>query len=250
LSLPLGAGLDRPLRILALGAHCDDIEIGAGGTLLEWAASGVPLAVRWCVFTSTPERARETYASAGAFLRDVVSADVTVHGFRDGFLRYEGTEVKETFEALKAAPTPDLIFTHARGDLHQDHRTVSDLTWNTFRSHLILEYEIPKYDGDLGHPNAYVQISEENIRRKSEYLKAFYSSQGERQWFSTSTFEGLMRIRGIEVNSMSGYAEGFTVRKMHLSLTPPEHPGDDAADLAVGRPDSPSRDTMSFNRAP
>ncbi len=167
-----------------------------------------------------------------------------MHAFRDGFLRYEGAQVKEAFEALKTEGAPDVIFTHARGDLHQDHRTVSDLTWNTFRSHLIMEYEIPKYDGDLGQPNAYVEVSEANVHRKSDYLTAFYASQAERPWFSPSTFESLMRIRGVESNSPSGYAEAFHLRKVSLSAYPlqPSNGNDSIAQVrvAAARPDAPS----------
>jgi len=199
-----------------IGAHCDDIEIGMGGTLLEWIGGGTAIDVDWFVLTSTPERATEARAAAAAFLDGAVGARVTIHAFRDGFLPYDGPAVKEAFEDLKARVEPDVIFTHSRDDRHQDHRTVSDLTWNTFRNHLVLEYEIPKYDGDLGQPNAYAEVSAEHAHRKYEHLRRHYVSQADRDWFSESTFMGLMRIRGIEMRSGSGYAEGFTARKATL----------------------------------
>jgi LmbE family N-acetylglucosaminyl deacetylase len=202
-----------------LGAHCDDIEIGMGGTLLEWAGSPVPLVVDWVVMTSTEERAREARASAEVFLHGVESARVTVLDFRDGFLPYSGAPVKEAFEQLKARVEPDVVFTHSRHDRHQDHRIVSDLAWNTFRDHLVLEYEIPKYDGDLGQPNCYVPVSAANVERKWEYLREHYRSQADRPWFTESTFAALMRLRGIEARSASGYAEGFEARKVVLDGT-------------------------------
>jgi LmbE family N-acetylglucosaminyl deacetylase len=201
-----------------IGAHCDDIEIGAGGTLLEWLRQDRPAVVDWLVLTSTPERAREARASAAAFLEGATSSSVTIHSFRDGFLPYEGAAVKEAFEELKTRVTPDVVFTHARNDRHQDHRLVSDLTWNTFRDQLVLEYEVPKYDGDLGQPNCFVAVSEENAARKWLLLQQHYPSQASHHWFTESTFHGLMRLRGIEARSPSGLAEAFDVRKMTLDL--------------------------------
>ena len=206
--------------MLALGAHCDDIEIGAGGTLLEWSQGGALEHVDWVVCTSTPERETEARAAAEAFLRDVPQAEVTILRFRDGFLPFEGAALKEAFEDLKHRVSPDVVFTHAREDRHQDHRLVSELAWNTFRDHLLLEYEIPKYDGDLGQPGAFVEVSEANVSRKWEYLSRHFPSQADRHWFTEDTFRGLARLRGVEARSSSGFAEAFTLRKAALSVTP------------------------------
>ncbi len=216
-------GEGRPLRVLAIGAHCDDIEIGAGGTLLEWAAAGGLEHVDWLVCTSTPERAREAREAADAFLRDVPRSEVRILSFRDGYLPFEGAQVKDAFEDLKArlaGRPPDVILTHAREDRHQDHRLVSDLTWSTFRDHLVLEYEIPKYDGDLGQPNAYVEVSEGHVARKWDLLSRHHQSQASRYWFTEDTLRGLMRLRGIEARATSGFAEAFTLRKAPLSIPP------------------------------
>lgn len=217
--LPLTLPTDerRPLRVLALGAHCDDIELGAGGTLLELCAAR-PVAVDWVVLTSTPERAAEAQAGAHRFLAGAVECSVTVLGFRDGFLPYEGAAVKEAFEDLKGLPAPDLVLTHYRDDRHQDHRVVSDLAWSTFRDQLVLEYEVIKYDGDLGWPACYVPVSEESARRKWRYLAESYPSQAGRQWFSEDAVHGLLRLRGVEAGSGARLAEAFHVRKLTLGL--------------------------------
>ena len=188
-----------------------------GGTLLELVAGDTPVEVDWFVLTSTPERAEETRASAEAFL-GARAGRVRVNTFRDGFLPFQAVEVKEAFEALKAEVSPDVIFTHSRDDSHQDHRFVAELTWNTWRNHAVLEYEIPKYDGDLGPLNAYVEVSEEHVRAKWDLLREHYPSQASRQWFSEDTFRGLMRLRGIEANTSSGFAEGFRARKLRLDF--------------------------------
>ena len=188
-----------------------------GGTLLELVAGDTPVEVDWFVLTSTPERAEETRASAEAFL-GAAAGRVRVNTFRDGFLPFQAVEVKEAFEALKAEVSPDVIFTHSRDDSHQDHRFVAELTWNTWRNHAVLEYEIPKYDGDLGPLNAYVEVSEEHVRAKWDLLREHYPSQASRQWFSEDTFRGLMRLRGIEANTSSGFAEGFRARKLRLDF--------------------------------
>ena len=218
--LTLAFGDARPLRLLALGAHCDDIEIGAGGTLLEWGAAGMLARVDWMVCTSSPERAAEAQEAASAFLAGVPDVDVVVHEFRDGFLPHEGPAVKDAFEDLKRRVSPDIVLTHAREDRHQDHRLVSDLAWNTFRDHLVLEYEIPKYDGDLGQPNAFVPISPEHVVRKWELLRECYRSQAGRYWFTEETFRALLRLRGVEARSETGYAEAFTLRKATIAPTP------------------------------
>ena len=210
-----GAG---PLRVLCLGAHCDDIEIGCGGTILNFAAAGRKVEVHWIVFSSTPEREQEARNSAVAFLSEVLEKTVVIHTFRDGYLPYLGREAKDCFEQIKREFSPDMIFTHYRHDLHQDHRMVSELTWNTFRNHLILEYEIPKYDGDFGAPNVFVPLDEALCRRKIDYiLGAFHSQQG-KHWFSRELFSSILRLRGMEANASSGYAEGFYCRKAILGM--------------------------------
>lgn len=205
------------MRLLVLGAHCDDIEIGAGGTLLEWLQPERPIIVDWVVLTSTPERAHEARSSANAFLAGAAWSCVTIHSFRDGYLPYEPA-VKDSLEEIKGRINPDIVLTHSRHDRHQDHRTVSDLTWNTFRDHLVLEYEIPKYDGDLGQPNCFVPVSEANVARKWALLSEHYSSQAARPWFTADTFAGLARLRGIEARSPTGFAEAFDARKVALDM--------------------------------
>jgi LmbE family N-acetylglucosaminyl deacetylase len=217
---PDRAGHDGGLRVLVLGAHPDDIEIGCGGTILHLAEQGLMEAATWVVFSGTQERAAEAEASAAAFLDGVAGQAVTVHHFRDGFLPYEGAAVKEVFERLKHEVDPDLVLTHRGDDAHQDHRLVSELTWNTFRDHLILEYEIPKYDGDLGRPNLFVPLPEPTYRRKLELLQKGFPSQQGRAWFSDDTFLGLMRLRGMEANAPSRHAEGFFSRKLVLGAGP------------------------------
>lgn len=199
--------------ILCLGSHCDDIEIGCGGTLLKLLAERPDVAIHWVVFSSDPIRAREAARSAELFLAGAREKQVVIKDFRDGFLPYVGGGVKEVFENLKRIIRPDLIFTHYRHDLHQDHRLISDLTWNTFRDQLILEYEIPKYDGDLGAPNLFVHLEGAICRRKVSYIVKSFQSQRRRQWFGRETFMSLLRMRGIESNATARYAEAFYCRK-------------------------------------
>lgn len=203
-------------RILCLGAHSDDIEIGCGGTILRLIESRKNLDFYWMVLSSNETRAKEAKKSARAFLRGARSKKIVVKPFRDGFLPHIGAPVKECFEELKREFAPDVIFTHFRNDLHQDHRFVSELTWNTFRNHLIFEYEIPKYDADLGSPNFFVPLSDSQCRRKVKGLMRHFGSQRDRQWFSEDLFEGLMRLRGIEAASPTRYAEAFHCRKISL----------------------------------
>jgi LmbE family N-acetylglucosaminyl deacetylase len=210
--LNLELGGTGPLRVLAVGSHADDIEIGCGGTLLRLARTR-ELDVRWVVLSASEERAAEAKRSAEAFLDGAASSQITVEGFRDAFFRYGG-EVKEYFETLKADASPDLILTHHRSDLHQDHSLVAELTWNTFRDHLILEYEIPKYDGDLGSPNVFVHLDEDVAGRKVELLLESFPSQRSRPWFTEDLFLALMRLRGMESASPSGLAEAFYARKV------------------------------------
>jgi len=212
------AGTSQPLRhVLVLGAHADDIEIGCGASILALARAQPEVQITWVVLGASGERAREAEASAGAFLAGV-TADVVLHEFRDGFFPYVGGEVKDVFEALKSRLSPDLIFTHARSDLHQDHRLVCELTWNTWRNHLILEYEIPKFDGDLGSPNVFVPLSAELAAEKIRLVHASFPSQREKHWFDEALFRGLMRLRGMEAASPSGFAEAFTSRKLSLRV--------------------------------
>lgn len=208
----------KPLRVLCLGAHADDIEIGCGATLLEMVAKGIVGAIDWCVLSAPGERAAEAQRSAEGFLRGVREARFEIKSFRDGFFPYEGAGIKAWFESLKARPVPDLIFTHAESDRHQDHREISQLTWNTFRDHVILEYEIPKWDGDLGAPNAFVPVSEESLARKIALLEAHYGSQRSKAWFDAETFRGLARLRGVECRSPTRFAEAFYARKLALNL--------------------------------
>ena len=202
--------------ILCLGAHADDIEIGCGGTLLKLLAENESLHVHWVVLGAGGRRADEATASAGAFLDRAGSSRVVVKGFRDSFFPYVGGEVKEYFCELQKEVAPDLIFTHRREDMHQDHRLVAELTWQAFRDHLILEYEIPKYEGDLGNPNVYVPLSESVSRRKVDTILDAFPSQRDKPWFSEETFWSLLRIRGVESNAPSRYAEGLYCRKMTI----------------------------------
>jgi LmbE family N-acetylglucosaminyl deacetylase len=205
-----------PLRVLCLGAHSDDLEIGCGGTILKLADRETTLDVTWIVFSANEARRREATKSAEVFLGRAAKRDVSVERFRDGFFPYIGGEIKEYFEALKKRVSPDLIFTHYRHDLHQDHRVISELTWNTFRNHLILEYEIPKYDGDVGSPNAFVELDKPTSRRKIETILASFQTQENRHWFSEDLFLSILRLRGMECAVPSGYAEAFYCRKMVL----------------------------------
>jgi len=214
--LDLNRGGSPVRRVLALGAHADDIEIGCGATLLALTRGRESIEITWVVLGATGERETEAQQSAQTFLACAGAADVAVHGFRDGYFPYLGSDLKDVFEALKAHFDPDVIFTHARDDLHQDHRVVCELTWNTWRNHLVLEYEIPKYDGDLGSPNIFIPMSKELALEKARLIREAFPSQSKRDWFDEELFLALMRIRGMESASISGYAEGFTCRKLSL----------------------------------
>jgi len=203
-------------RVLAVGAHADDLEIGCGGTILRLAGDGLISEAWWVVLSGDERRAAEAEASASVFLDGIPQPNVLLRHFRDGFFPYSGGGIKEFFEQLKTEFEPDILFTPRREDLHQDHRIVSELTWNTFRTHLILEYEVPKYDGDLRSPNVFVDLSEEICRRKVEMLRTQFPSQAHRAWFTDDAFWSLLRLRGLESNASSGYAEGFHCRKIVL----------------------------------
>jgi LmbE family N-acetylglucosaminyl deacetylase len=207
----------QPLRqILCLGAHSDDIEIGCGGTLLKLTQMFPDACVEWIVFSADQKRAKEAKESAQAFLEQAQGKNIVVKSFRDGFFPYDGAEIKTYFEQLKQQLSPDLIFTHCRHDLHQDHRVIAELTWNTFRDHCILEYEIPKYDGDLGSPNVFVHLSKELSARKVAYLLRHFGTQANKHWFTEELFYSLLRVRGIESRAPEFYAEAFYGRKIML----------------------------------
>lgn len=205
-------GSKRALRVLCIGAHCDDIEIGCGATLLRLVGER-RLHVTWLILCSTPERATEARSSAASLLKGVRAHAVEIETFRDGFLPAHWAQAKECFEGLKAS-APDVIFTHDLQDRHQDHRVIAELTWNTFRDHAILEYEIPKYDGGIGQPNLYVAISRTVAERKIRHLLQAYPSQKKKRWFSRETFLATMRLRGLECNAPQGLAEAFHARKL------------------------------------
>lgn len=217
INLQLSRALEKNPVVLLLGAHCDDIEIGCGGTLLKLFDSIPTIDVTWVVFSSNRIRAAEATSSAAVYLEDINKKSVRILNFKNGFFPSESQELKKYFEELKQQINPAIIFTHYRQDLHQDHRTINELTWNTFRNHFILEYEIAKYDGDLGIPNTFMPLSKTMTENKINGLLKHYQSQLNRQWFTQSTFEALMRIRGIECNSDSGYAEAFYGRKLCLT---------------------------------
>ena len=215
----LDVGSGSSLRhLLCIGAHCDDIEIGCGGTVLRLLERHPELHVDWVVLTSTPARAAEARASAAGFLQGARTRNIVIREFRDGFLPWVGSELKNCFEELKHGMTPDVILTHHRGDFHQDHRLTGELTWNTWRDHLILEYEIPKYDGDLGRPNAFVPLTEAVVRRKLDLILNSFKSQASKAWFTADTFRALLRLRGVEANAPDGLAEAFFAPKVCLTL--------------------------------
>jgi len=207
-----GAGL----RVLCLGAHSDDIEIGCGGTILRLISESPDIEIGWVVFSAPDERGVEARRSADDFLRGAARVNVMVKDFKDGYFPSKVEPLKDIFEELKSEVTPDLIFTHFRNDLHQDHRQLCELTWNTWRNHFILEYEIPKYDGDLAFPNFFVPLGDDFRAGKIELLMRHFQTQNNKHWFSPETFNAILRLRGIECRSSSGYAEAFHVRKMTL----------------------------------
>lgn len=215
LGLTLNLGKRRSPNILLFGAHSDDIEIGCGGTVLELLQTYPNAHIYWVVLSAGSEtRVKEANRAAKAFLKNAKRSTVIVKDFRGAFFPSEHTKIKEFFEEIKQMVSPDLIFAHYRDDLHQDHRIVGELVWNTFRNHMILEYEIPKFDGGLGSPSVFVPLRSTSLRRKLSVLMRVFKSQQSKQWFTPSTFEGLMRLRGIECNAASGFAEAFYSRKI------------------------------------
>ncbi|MBV8919298.1 PIG-L deacetylase family protein [Bradyrhizobium sp.] len=208
------AGSGERLSVLCIGAHSDDIEIGAGATILGWIARGVKLDAHWVVLSAYGPRAKEARASAEAFLADAADKTIELAEFKDGFFPYQGADIKTWFEGLKRRTSPDVILCHSRGDAHQDHREVAMLTWNTFRDHAILEYEIPKWDGDLSRPNVFIPASRALMERKTRLLYEYFGSQRSKDWFDAETFMGLARLRGAECRAPDGFAEAFHVRKI------------------------------------
>jgi LmbE family N-acetylglucosaminyl deacetylase len=204
-------------ELLVIGAHPDDIEIGCGGSLLRWIGEQRIGRVTWIVLSSSGDREHEARQSATAFLSGVAEVTVRVEAFRDGYFPYQGAAIKDVFEEVKATTAPDLVLTHDRDDRHQDHRLIGELTWQSFRDHLILEFEIPKFDGELRDPNLYVELPDWAQAKKLRLLQDMFPSQANRHWFTDETFAGLARLRGVECRSQSGYAEAFRSRKIVVS---------------------------------
>src|SRR6187399_1995309 len=214
LPISLGSGPAQPLSFLCLGAHSDDIEIGCGGTILKLLEEYPGSSVTWVVFSANDQREVEARGSAAAFLEAAAHSNVVVHRFKESYFPHAGSEIKDRFEELKRTTTPDVVLSHHRHDVHQDHRTIAELTWNTFRNHLILEYEIPKYDGDMGQPEVFVPLTTEMCEAKVKFLMDSFQTQLGKHWFQRETFFSLMRLRGMECNAPSGYAEAFYARKL------------------------------------
>lgn len=210
----LGSAARQPLEILCLGAHSDDIELGCGGSILRLLAEHPASTVHWEIFSATEERADEARASAAAFLEGADRHQIVVNDFRENHFPSELAAVKDRMAALGEVFDPDVIFTHRVDDAHQDHRTIAELTWNTFRDHLVFEYEIVKYEGDLGRPNLFVPLSHSIADRKIALIDAHFGSQRTKRWFRPEVFRGLMNVRGVECNAPEGLAEAFHARKL------------------------------------
>ena len=207
-------GLPEVETILCLGAHSDDIEIGCGGTILRLLREQPGLNVHWIVVGASGRRQQEAVSSARRFLEGAADTEIKVMGFRDSYFPYIGGEIKDAIHELSAQISPDIVFTHFRDDRHQDHRLLSDLAWNAFRDHIILEYEIPKYDGDMSRPNFYVPLDQETCQQKIETLLACFPTQHDKNWFTEDTFWALLRLRGVECHAPSKFAEAFHARKV------------------------------------
>lgn len=217
LSLLPSLDASRPLRLVCIGAHSDDLEIGCGGTVMSWLESGHPVHVTWVVLTAQGQRAAEARRSAKALLKAAAGVELLLGDFRDGFLPAQYEQVKAFFESVKARGPADIVLTHRLEDRHQDHRLAAELTWNTWRNQLILEYEIMKYEGDLGQPNVFVALADKTMRRKAAHLERHFGSQRSKDWFSDENFNALARLRGLESRSPSGFAEAFHARKLVLA---------------------------------
>ena len=216
IELNFNSAPDGALKVLCLGSHSDDIEIGCGGTILRLIEQYPRCVFQWVVFSAIGDRKAEAQHGAESFVGSKRLERTLFKDFKDSFMPFVGSDVKAVFEELKQTVSPDLIFTHNRKDAHQDHRLISELTWNTFRDHFILEYEIPKYDGDLGQPSVFVPLESEVCKKKVRYIMDAFQSQHTKQWFEENTFLSLMRLRGMECNAPSGYAEAFYCRKLVL----------------------------------
>jgi LmbE family N-acetylglucosaminyl deacetylase len=216
IQLKLNLVPDRALQILCLGSHADDIEIGCGGSILRLANEYPGAVFHWVVFCAVGPRAEEARLAASKFVAPGRLKGPFLKSFQDGFMPYVGGDVKKVFEELKHSVSPDLIFTHNRRDAHQDHRLISELTWNTFRNHMILEYEIPKYDGDMGQPSVFMPLKLEHCETKVNLIMETFQTQRGKHWFQPETFFSLMRLRGMECSAPSGYAEAFYVHKLTL----------------------------------
>jgi LmbE family N-acetylglucosaminyl deacetylase len=216
--LELQLNKKKTYNVLCLGSHADDIEIGCGGTILRLSQS-YKLNFRWIVFSSGGKRKKEAFSSARLFLNSADSKTVIVRNFRNGYFPYVGSKIKDYFEQISEQFKPDIIFTHYRNDLHQDHRLISELTWNSFRDHFILEYEIPKYDADLSSPNVFVVLDEATCKRKIEYILSCFKTQRDKHWFRKETFVSILRLREIECRATGQYAEAFYGRKITLALS-------------------------------
>lgn len=216
INIVLNVNSPRALNVLCLGCHSDDIEIGCGGTIIRLSEEYPGTNFHWVVFNAVGLREAEARRAAQLFTGGARLQGPLLNTFQDGFMPFVGAEVKAVFEKLKTAVSPDLVLTHNRKDAHQDHRLIAELTWNTFRDHLVLEYEIPKYDGDLGQPSFYVPLNEPLYKKKVQYLMEVFETQRTKRWFDENTFLSLMRLRGMECNSPSGYAEAFYCRKLVL----------------------------------
>jgi LmbE family N-acetylglucosaminyl deacetylase len=209
-------GQNQEPKILCLGAHPDDIEIGCGGTVLRIIEEMPCSHFYWAVFSGNEKRIKEAREAAKVFLKHAKSKKIVIHQFKESYFPFVGSSIKDCFEKLKREFHPDIVFTHYKSDAHQDHCLISSLTWNTFRDHLIMEYEIPKYDGDLVTPNLYVHLNESHVRKKIDSILENFATQKEKQWFTEETFRSILRIRGIESNSPSNYSEAFHCRKLVL----------------------------------
>jgi len=215
--LDLGWGSTVPIKsVLFIGAHSDDIEIGCGGTIQKLVAAHPDVEIHWVTLSSDPIRAEETRQASRMLLQGAPNIIQRIESFRNSYFPHCGAELKEYFESLKAEVAPDIVFTYYRHDLHQDHRVVNELTWNTYRNHLILEYEIPKFDGDLGVPNVFSALTHTQVAMKTKVLLECFESQRDKAWFTSDTFEALARLRGIECNAPGGFAEAFYARKLRL----------------------------------
>lgn len=202
--------------VLCIGAHCDDIEIGCGGTLLRWAREYPSVRFIWAIFGREPDREAESRAAAAMLLEGAAAYELNFFDFKPSYFPSQQGSIKDAFEQIKRTISPDVVFTHRIEDRHQDHALLGNLTWNTFRSHLILEYEIPKYEGDLGRPNLFVPLDTADVERKISILMGAFPTQHPRRWFTADTFRGLARIRGIECAANDGFAEAFSARKMWI----------------------------------